>query len=441
MPEPQHTLDLPPAFLVPSPQRARRVARRLSLMLLLFILAAAFAPWQQTVSGAGSVVAFSPNQRQQGIEAPVSGVVAKWHVREGSQVKAGDPVVELRDNDPSLLSRLDEERSALNLRLGTQQARVSALRDRVESLRSQQRAEVSAAESEVEIAQQELAAAQQKLQGDQAELEANELNLKRQRDLQGEGLTSRRDFELAELAVRRSSAQVTSSQAAVEGARSRLDSRRAALARVRASSEADISNAQASLQEAESEVASGKATMARVAIGISRQASQTVTAPTDGTILRVLVRQGAEQVSQGEPLAILVPNTEDRAVELYVDGNNAALIKSGDNVRLQFEGWPAVQFSGWPSVAVGTFGGRVAFVDSADDGQGNFRVLVKPNLRDDPWPSPVYLRQGVRTKGWFLLKQVSLGFELWRRFNGFPPTATPAKEKAIGGGKTKAERP
>ena len=35
-----------------------------------------------------------------------------------------------------------------------------------------------------------------------------------------------------------------------------------------------------------------------------------------------------------------------------------------------------MQFAGWPSVAVGTFGGRVAFVDPADDGGGDFRVLV-----------------------------------------------------------------
>jgi membrane fusion protein, adhesin transport system len=104
-----------------------------------------------------------------------------------------------------------------------------------------------------------------------------------------------------------------------------------------------------------------------------------------------------------------------------VHGNDAALISPGRHVRLQFEGWPAVQFAGWPSVAVGTFGGRVGFVDATDDGKGRFRVVVVPDPEDEDWPSAQYLRQGVRAKGWVLLEQVRLGFELWRQFNGFPP--------------------
>jgi hypothetical protein len=98
------------------------------------------------------------------------------------------------------------------------------------------------------------------------------------------------------------------------------------------------------------------------------------------------------------------------------------LISEGRPVRLQFEGWPAVQFTGWPSVAVGTFGGRVALIDATDDGSGRFRILVRPDEQDDPWPTGAYLRQGVRANGWVLLEQVKLGYELWRRFNGFPPT-------------------
>nr|MCH9680528.1 transporter [Deltaproteobacteria bacterium] len=100
----------------------------------------------------------------------------------------------------------------------------------------------------------------------------------------------------------------------------------------------------------------------------------------------------------------------------------------------QFEGWPAVQFVGWPSVAVGTFGGTVAFVDATDNGAGRFRVVVVPD-GEEPWPAARYLRQGVRANGWVLLNQVSIGYELWRQFNGFPPAVTPPSgpgPKALG---------
>ena len=64
-----------------------------------------------------------------------------------------------------------------------------------------------------------------------------------------------------------------------------------------------------------------------------------------------------------------------------------------------------------------------------DDGAGKFRVVVIPDDTDQPWPDYPYLRQGVRVHGWVLLDQVPLGYEIWRRMNGFPP-ALKSKEEA-----------
>ena len=85
------------------------------------------------------------------------------------------------------------------------------------------------------------------------------------------------------------------------------------------------------------------------------------------------------------------------------------------------------------SVAVGSFGGRVAFVDASDDGYGDFRVMVVPDPDQEPWPAPRYLRQGTRAKGWILLEEVTVGFELWRQLNGFPPRYDRAPEHSEGG--------
>ena len=134
----------------------------------------------------------------------------------------------------------------------------------------------------------------------------------------------------------------------------------------------------------------------------------------------------------------LVPSSPDRAVAIKVDGNDVPLVSSKDGyekprkVRLQFEGWPAVQFSGWPSAAVGTFGGIVSVVDSTDDGQGKFRVLVLPDPDQSPWPGEIVLRQGVRANAWVLLDEVPLGWEIWRQFNGFPPVVVMSDLKKDG---------
>lgn len=416
---------LPESLGVPAPRRAARVARVLVAAFVLFTVAALLAPWTQNIRGRGKVLAYAPDQRQQPIEATISGRVEEWFVQEGTQVRKGDPIVKLTDNDESILDRLGAEQAAIEVRQLAQGEKVETLRSRVESIRRSQRAEIEAAEASVQIAQRGVEAAEQDLGAAIAELETNDLNLRRQEELFDDGLASQRELELANLAGRQSRAKVASARAKRRAAQNRLAQSRASYRRVVASTDAEIETAQAGLQSAETEVASSEAVLARLGVGISRQRAQTINAPTDGTILRVVGRLGGEQVNRGEVLAVLVPKTEDRAVQLYVDGNDAALVKQGSPVRLQFEGWPAVQFSGWPSVAVGTFGGRVAFVDAADDGRGDFRIVVIPDPDDGPWPAASYLRQGVLAKGWVLLDRVSLGFEIWRQFNGFPPTTSP----------------
>ena len=123
-------------------------------------------------------------------------------------------------------------------------------------------------------------------------------------------------------------------------------------------------------------------------------------------------------------MLVLVPDTDVKAVELWVSGVDAVLITPGRHARLQFEGWPAMQFEGWSELAVGTFGGTVAFVDATDDGKAKFRVLIVPDQADQPWPSERFLRQGVRVQGWVLLNRVTVGYELWRKLNAFPPELT-----------------
>jgi pyruvate/2-oxoglutarate dehydrogenase complex dihydrolipoamide acyltransferase (E2) component len=183
---------------------------------------------------------------------------------------------------------------------------------------------------------------------------------------------------------------------------------------------AKVEDAKSSLQKAKADKAKAEGELAKIDVKLAQQSQMQVVAPRAGTVFRLAAKEGGEVVKQGDALAVLVPDVSTRAVELWVDGNDAPLITPGREVRIQFEGWPAVQFVGWPSVAVGTFGGQVAFVDATDNGKGQFRVVVTP-LEGEVWPDARYLRQGVRANGWVLLNQVKLGYELWRLFNGFPP--------------------
>ena len=184
----------------------------------------------------------------------------------------------------------------------------------------------------------------------------------------------------------------------------------------------EVEQARIRIEDLRAGVASAEAALARQAVDVSRQSLQTVTAPRDGTILRVNAGGSATLVSAGDPVASFQPSGAERAVEIFVAGRDVALVAPGREVRLLFEGWPAVQFSGWPSIAVGTFHGTVRSVDPSAQADGRFRVVVTeaPDA-EIPWPDETFVRFGAGARGWVLLDTVPLGFELWRQLNNFPP--------------------
>lgn len=428
---------LPASRLVPSAARARSVARNLVVAFLTLVVFLVLAPWQQNLPGDGSVIAYAPDERPQALEATITGRIARWHVVEGQSVSEGELVVELVDNDPLRLERVEIERDAAQARLVAYREMLQAYRDRLEALRRSQQAQIAAAEADVRIAQESLRSRREMMAAAVASETTADIQRGRVDGLAGEGLASQRDRELAELSSTSAAASLAAARADLSAAESNVANRRAALERAHAVTQADLDAADAMVRSTLTEVESARSTLASVESRFAQQQAQEVRAPRAGVIDRVLVQQGSVQVSRGQVLAMLVPFTQRRAVELTVDGNDAALISPGRPVRLQFEGWPAVQFAGWPSVAVGTFGGRVAFVAPTDDGVGDFRVVVVPDEDDEPWPETRFLRQGTRAKGWVLLEEVTVGFEIWRQLNGFPPSfrrAPDAENGTSGGG-------
>jgi multidrug efflux pump subunit AcrA (membrane-fusion protein) len=413
---------LPASRLVPSAARPRRVARNLVLAFLTLVVFLALAPWQQNLPGDGTVIAYAPDERPQALEATITGRIAQWHVVEGQSVAEGELIVELVDNDPLRLERVEIERDAANLRLVAYREKLQAYRDRLEALRRSQVAQIAAAEADLRIAQESLRSRREMMAAAEASDETARIQQRRVDGLAGQGLASQRDRELAELSSTSATASLAAARADLSAAESNVANRRAALERTRAVTQAELDAADAMVRSTVTEVESARSSLAAVESRFAQQQAQEVRAPRAGVIDRVLVQQGSVQVSRGQVLAMLVPFTQRRAVALTVDGNDAALISPGRPVRLQFEGWPAVQFAGWPSVAVGTFGGRVAFVAPTDDGEGDFRVVIVPDEDDEPWPETRFLRQGTRAKGWVLLEEVSVGFEIWRQLNGFPPS-------------------
>ncbi len=396
-------------------------AKLISGAFLLFTLGMSCIPWQQNSAGKGRVVAFAATERQQSVDAPIDGRIVKWLVKEGERVQEGQALVDLSDNDPEIISRLERERDAVVDRVSAARARAASLGGRIEALESSRKSAVSAAQARTRMAKERLRGAEQALSASEATERTAALQVERVRSLKEDGLQSKRALELAELDAIKTQTDLARARATRDAARSEQTALFDDLGKVGNDADASISDAHATRAAALAEIANGEAELARMDVRLARQQTQAIVAPKDGAVFRILAQQGGQFVKAGAQLAILVPDTHDRAVEMWIDGNDVNLIRAGAPVRLQFEGWPAVQFSGWPSLAVGTYSGNVALVDSADDGQGRFRVVITPDPNQPAWPDGESLKQGMRANGWVLLNVVPLGYEAWRQFNGFPP--------------------
>ncbi|HVK05798.1 MAG TPA: biotin/lipoyl-binding protein [Armatimonadaceae bacterium] len=410
-------------------------------------------------------------------------------------------LVEQRARAASRVARLGDQIASLT---GSREAAVRTARQRVEQSRQRLRAarqaliaaqkggEIardvarSSAGERADQARDRVKQAEQALTAARQELETSRLQRDRIRALFDEGLRSRRDDELAENDFVKRRTDVERAELALKVARrdatvGDLDRNRADIEVERVGTEVD--RAAAALDVAERDVLTAQLDLSKVAadtaaaldsIAASRESAresvakidsdlqkldverqnlarrteqQVVTAPRDGRVVRLLRIGGGATVKAGDVLAVLAPTTADRAVELMVTDNDVALLTEGRRVRLQLAGWPALQFSGWPSAAVGTFAGRVAVIDAVDDGTARYRVIVRPDAEriasgeEQPWPSADALRPGAEATGWILLDTVSLGFELWRQFNAFPPTVkqAPPGEKERDAGPLKKE--
>jgi len=392
-----------------------------------------FVPWQQNIRGKGRVTALDPQERRQDVDATIGGRIAEVYVRENSFVKKGEPLFKIVDLDPEFRQRLEREQRAIENGIAFDREQKVRNEDKIVNLKDARDTAVRAAESEIDAAKEKVRSSEEKLRAAKAKRITADFQYERMKSLFAKDAKSKRDLELAELGLQTAEASVNGAQADVDADKAELAAKREKLTKITQDAEVKINEARGKIAEIESKIAKAQEALQKKQGEIRKAQSQDIVAPVDGNVLQVAANLGGQIVKSGDRLLTIVPETKSRVVELWVDGNDAPLISQGDPVRIQFEGWPAVQFAGWPSVAIGTFGGHVSFVDATDNGQGQFRIVVKPHEDGEEvaWPDTNFLRQGVQAKGWVLLRQVSLGYEIWRQLNGFPPVKD-ADKPAIG---------
>lgn len=360
-----------------------------------------FLPWQQNIRGMGTVTALNPMNRPQTIQSVIAGQIQKWHVREGQYVHKGDTIItisEVKEKyfDPKLLLRLQEQITAKKGSIVSKEAKARALKRQIAALRDAMQNKIEQSKAKLNAEQVKFQNAENQFQRNKKLFEAGNIPLTKYQDIEYKYQGSQADFMNAKIELDRVEAEY-------------LDKISKA--------ESDLSNTEAELFDAQGEIAKLKNEFANMQI---RSQQYQILAPQHGFVVKAMKEGLGETIKEGDAVCTIMPESNDMAVELYVKAMDVPLLHKGREVRIEFDGWPALQFSGWPSVSVGTFGGKVEVIDFVNSKPGEFRVLVVPDSSDQAWPEQ--LRVGSGIKGWVMLDDVPVWYEMWRQLNGFPPS-------------------
>jgi len=434
------TTQLPAFRLAKTPRYAKWVGRLLLLAFVLTPVVLLFVPWAQTLNGRGQVIAFDPQEREQLVTARVTGTIAKWYVQETDRVATGDPLVDLQDNDPEFGTRLKSQREYLRSRKVALVDQSDDQKGVVQAQIEAKLAAVEAAEAGVNASMQAVEATRKSLEGAQA-LEAYE-RVRHQRFTElyknpiG-GLETELNVREALNRWKRSEADIARIKEEIARGVAAIKQSQAGVKKADADGKSAVATANGNLARVEQDLFSLGRDLQVLDTQIDRYEARFIRSPCDGIVLRIEPdsSQVGQAVKEGQVLAVIVPETTRPVVALYLDGVDAPLVRpdpaTGEypTVRLQFEGWPAIQFGPAPDYSFGTFGGRIIRIDPMSNEKGQYRVLVEEEPREasDAWPAREFLRQGNQAQGFVFLRQVPLGYELWRRLNGFPPMSPPLR--------------
>lgn len=412
--------------LVTTPKKIRKI----NIFLLWFFIVTLiilFLPWTQNFEMKGSLTSLNPADRPQSVNSTIAGRIEKWFVLEGQSVKKGDTILflsEIKDKyfDPNFLTRIKDQINAKENALGSTKQKSIALQKQIQALNDGLKFSINKAKNKVQQAKL-------KVQSDSIDFVAAQTNYKiakqqfdRQIKLYEMDLKSKVELETRELKFQEAQAKLLSAENKFFNAKNdmvnafiELNSIEAEYLDKISKSESDLNSTLAYMFDTEGTISKMNNDFANMQI---RNSFYYITAPQDGMIVKALRTGIGETIKEGDEVVTIMPENPELAVEMYASAIDVAILNVNDEIRLQFEGWPALVFSGWPGVTFGTFGAKVKTIDKVSTG-GKFRILATVDTESGHWPKQI--RIGTNAKGWAMLKTVPVWFEIWRRLNSFPP--------------------
>jgi adhesin transport system membrane fusion protein len=402
--------------------------KRVILYIFLFFLLIFFLPWTQNIQSKGKVTTYDPKSRPQTIHSVIAGRIEKWFVKEGDLVKKGDTILfisEVKEDymDPNLVGRTKEQLNSKENSVKSYMGKANSLDQQIDALIDTRNLKLEQTTNKVQQIRLKIVSDSMDYVAAKSKTLIAKEQYERMEELNKQGLKSLTDLENRRLVYQKAQAEMISQENQLLSSRNELINTQIEYTSLNAQYRDDIAKAESEKFAAYSDMYDAEATVTKLQNQFMnysiRNGMYYITAPQDGMITKLVQTGIGQTIKEGEVLLSLMPSNYSLALESFIEPMDLPLVKIGEKVRIQFDGWPAIVFSGWPNVSYGSYGGIIYAIDNFTNEEGKYRVMIKPDPDDYAWPE--LLRVGSAAHTMILLNDVPVWYEIWRQINGFPP--------------------
>jgi adhesin transport system membrane fusion protein len=373
--------------------------------VLIFFIWAYFAEIERTVRGMGRVI---PSSQLQVVSNLEGGIVEEILVRQGQQVRTGDPLVRL---DPTqtgaeygsgeaTLAALQAKIARLEAEVAGRRPAYPAAADAVmaeqisieQALHTSRMADLAsltaAAQSRATQAERAVAEAEATYRARVQAREAREAEVRILRPLVERGIEPRLNLSQAESAAAVAASEAEAAAESIARARAGVAEARSSLAQIRQEWRAQAAN---ELASAQAELAARRRALPALADRVERT---TVRAPLPGLVNRVLVTTLGGSVAPGAPLVEIVPSEDSLLVEARVLPDDIAFVSLNQPAK--------VAVTAYDRAVYGALDGRVVAISPdavTEERTGEtyylVRVRTSTNALLDPRGRPMPIGPGM----------------------------------------------
>ncbi|MEA1916970.1 MAG: hypothetical protein U9N42_05500 [Campylobacterota bacterium] len=402
----------------------------ITLLIFIALIVMLFLPWQQTVRGQGTLIAYDSTQRDYSILAPIDGFIDEFYVGENEFVKKGAKLFHMVDLDENYILKLQNNKEALEAQYSNTELELLNLENNKNNIEKNLEINLELFSQKETQLRDKIKSLKLKKIFFEKSYEIQNENFKRVKLLYRDGIESKRVFENAENSFVKSDAQLKKLRVDIDVELRNIEILKEEKKRFLVDTNTQIKSMQNRIISTNSRLKSLTQQLTSESLNIDRYKSGEVVAKKDGYVVRIFKNDKNKFIKKGEEVLHFSPIVSEKAIRLKVSDFNMPLIKEGLKARIMFYGWPALQISGWPKIQYGSFAGVIKKVEHVSHDRGYFYAYIVQDAHE-PWPKGDELRVGTQASVWVRLSTVPIWYQLWRLMNALPPKMVHPKTKQV----------